>query len=473
MTTPNAVNDVWNGVPPDPRKWATVPGATTQYTIELLPANGYSKCTPGAKVADSMIDADSRSLRIRVTGRAQSAKGLVTRSVIAALKRDSFLDFLWFTDYETSDPVWYSVRSNGRPTGGPQGDLHDLGGEQLPRVLPLQPWQRGNENWDGKFTDKTTNVGYPGSVSCDRHRLHHRRQLLGPLHTNDELLTCGTPTFGRNAQDRIESGNGYRTGGCSGAPTFQGTLIPTRGTIGMPATNATLATVARRRRLHVHGPHHDRVRRAAGQDHACTNLRTGHQHRWPTRATASSTSRPTARARRTRRCPVVFLEGPLPKPRTAGTNVSGCGDATISGTYDTDLTIATQNDIIVTGDVTATAAATPCSASSPTASSAWSTTPTTSRCPTRPDDPGLLTTWPRGDRTIDAAILTLLHSFTVDHYYCGTPDRQADGQRHDRAEVPRRRGQEQRRLGRPRASSRTTRTTRGSPSARRRTSSIR
>jgi len=46
VSTPNAVNDVWNRVPPDPRKWATVPGSSTQYTIELLPANGYSKCTP-------------------------------------------------------------------------------------------------------------------------------------------------------------------------------------------------------------------------------------------------------------------------------------------------------------------------------------------------------------------------------------------------------------------------------------------
>ena len=39
--------------------------------------------------------------------------------------------------------------------------------------------------------------------------------------------------------------------------------------------------------------------------------------------------------------------------------------------------------------------------------------------------------------SIDAAILSLQHSFTVDNYYCGTPARHADGQRHDRAEVPR------------------------------------
>ncbi|MGZ6674585.1 MAG: pilus assembly PilX family protein, partial [Solirubrobacteraceae bacterium] len=191
VPTPNAVNDVWNRVPPDPRKWAMVPGASTQYTIELLPANGYSKCTPGSTVADSMIDADSRTLRIRVTGRAQSAKGPVTRSVIAALKRDSFLDFLWFTDYETSDPVWYSVRSNGRPTGGPQGDLLTWAANNCPEYY-RSPWNRANENWDGKFTDD--NSSYPGSVGCDNIAFITGDQLLGPMHTNDELLACGTPT---------------------------------------------------------------------------------------------------------------------------------------------------------------------------------------------------------------------------------------------------------------------------------------
>ena len=55
--TPNAVNDPWNGTRPDPRTWQSVPGAATQYTIELLPANGYSKCQPGPNVSDTVIDA--------------------------------------------------------------------------------------------------------------------------------------------------------------------------------------------------------------------------------------------------------------------------------------------------------------------------------------------------------------------------------------------------------------------------------
>ncbi len=70
-----------------------------------------------------MIDASSRTLRIRVTGRVPTANGMDYRSVIAAVKRDGFLDFLYFTDYETSDSVWYAVSTDGRPTGGPQGDV--------------------------------------------------------------------------------------------------------------------------------------------------------------------------------------------------------------------------------------------------------------------------------------------------------------------------------------------------------------
>ena len=251
-------------MPPDPRKWATVPGASTQYTIELLPANGYSKCTPGANVADSMIDADSRTLRIRVTGRAQSAKGPVTRSVIAALKRDSFLDFLWFTDYETSDPVWYSVRSNGRPTGGPQGDLLTWAANNCPEYY-RSPWKRGNENWDGKFTDD--NSSYPGSVGCDDIAFISGDKLLGPLHTNDELLACGTPTFGRNAQDRIESGNGWRSGWLQWLADLPGHAHPRLEHDRHAGHQRLAGHGGGRRRLHLHRPHDDQVRHGAGQDH--------------------------------------------------------------------------------------------------------------------------------------------------------------------------------------------------------------
>ena len=102
---------------PDPRTWQSVPTAATQYTIELLPANGAAKCVTGPNVSDTVIDKGSRSIRIRVTGRAPTANGgWVYRSVIAGLKREGFLDFLWFTDLETSDPLLYLINTDGRPT---------------------------------------------------------------------------------------------------------------------------------------------------------------------------------------------------------------------------------------------------------------------------------------------------------------------------------------------------------------------
>jgi Tfp pilus assembly protein PilX len=424
MTAPNAVNDVWNGVPPDPRKWATVPGASTQYTIELLPANGYSKCTPGSKVADSMIDADSRSLRIRVTGRAQSVKGLVTRSVVAALKRDSFLDFLWFTDYETSDPIWYSVRSNGRPTGGAQGDLMTWAANNCPEYY-RKPWQRGLENWDGSFTDKIPAEGYPGSVGCDNISFITGDKLLGPMHTNDEPLTCGTPVFGRNAQDRIESGNGYRTG-CSGTPDFQGTLVPDSGTIGMPATNATLANVAAAGGYTFNGPTTIVFGTAPGKI-SVTNAAKGYTNEplsYPgngviyvaTNGTCSpySALRPSYSSREVPPFPTTPSAFP-PAP-----NVSGCGDALIRGSYDTDVTIATQNDIIATGDVIRNASGDAMLGLIADGFVRVEHDTNNFTLSTPPGDPDCVNV-AAGDRRIDAAILTLLHSFTVDRYYCGDP----------------------------------------------------
>jgi type II secretory pathway pseudopilin PulG len=423
VPTPNAVNDVWNRVPPDPRKWATVPGASTQYTIELLPANGYAKCSPGSNVADSMIDADSRTLRIRVTGRAQSAKGPVTRSVIAALKRDSFLDFLWFTDYETSDPVWYSVRSNGRATGGTQGDLLTWAANNCPEYYRA-PWKRGNEAWDGKFLDD--NSSYPGNVTCDNIAFITGDALLGPLHTNDELLACGTPTFGRNAQDRIESGNGWRSGGCSGTPNFQGTLIPDSSTIGMPATNASLATVAAAGGYTFSGPTTIKFGLAPGKL-TVTNAVLGYSNTqipYPgngviyVKASGSCPLYSALRPSYSSKEPTP--PGGFPASYPPMPNVAGCGDALVSGAYDTDLTIATQNDLIVTGDILRQAtgdAMLGLIADGFVRIEHDTNNYSLSAPPADPDCDNVAS----GNRRVDAAILTLLHSVTVDRYYCGNP----------------------------------------------------
>ena len=391
VPTPNAVNDPWDGTGTDPRKWMTVPGASTQYTIELLPANGYSKCTPGSNVANSVIDAGSRSIRIRVTGRAPSAKGWVYRSVIASLKREGFLDFLYFTDLETSDPLLYLINTNGQST---TPSITAWAADTTNGCSRYYRNGRGSARYSGRQADGTS----LSNVSCTEIQFAPQDVLAGPLHTNDEMYLCGSPTFGRNLQDQVESGRSWRAS-CTGAsPNFKGTFRQNWATIGMPATNASLKTIA--------GSSYTFSGRTTIQLGTPVGKMTvnGTVMNYPTDGVVY--------VQNSGACPTY---NPVGVPYT-GTTTAQCGDAYVSGTYDTSLTIATQNDIVVNGDILRDSAS--------------------------DVELGLIAdgfvrvrhnvTWnigadcdnnPAGtvNREIDAAILTLQHSFMVDAYYCGDP----------------------------------------------------
>jgi hypothetical protein len=99
-----------------------------------------------------------------------------------------------------------------------------------------------------------------------------------------------------------------------------------------------------------------------------------------------------------------------------GTDTSQCGDALVSGTYDTSLTIATENDVIANGDILRN-----------TNADVMLGLIANGFVRVRHD-----VNWKGGadcdnssggfvNREIDAAILTLQHSFMVDGYYCGNP----------------------------------------------------
>lgn len=404
VATPNAVNDAWNGTLPDPRTWRSVPGSSAAYTIELLPVAPYTKCTPGDTVAASMIDRSSRSLRIRVTGRVPTAKGMDYRSLIGAVKRDGFLDFLYFTDYETSDAVWYALSTSGRPTGGPQGDVISWAAANCNTTYYFNG--RGSLRWNGKYTDNNTTAP---QVSCSQIQFADNDVVAGPLHTNDDLYTCNNPTFGRTVQDRIESGDGYRTAcGASEAPNFKGTFLTKQKAIGMPATNAQLATIAKPAYTFSGA---QQITLAAGGI-TVKNIRT---------AITTSLAYPTNGVIYVKNDPGGSCPSYQPLNPDAGTNY--CGNVRLTGSYGADLTIATENDIIIDGNVTRSGDAllglianqfvrvanpsTPADHDPPPAS-----TPTSDWCE------NIAAT---ADRTIEAAILSLKHSFTVDNYYCGHP----------------------------------------------------
>lgn len=208
-TEPSPVNQQWTGKAPekDPRIWRTVPDAKSQYTIELRPAPGYTTCQPG--VQKSMLDPYSGSFRVRVTGRPK-LDGKPHRSINLTYRRKSFLDFLYFTNYETIDPSAYPPSSPAPATCADR-----------PRSL---------------------------RSGCQEIQFVGADKITGPLHTNDESVqVCGAPEFGETAEDPFEvtgGGTGFVASCSPAAPKFLGTKNTKAATMEMPQSNAALAREA-------------------------------------------------------------------------------------------------------------------------------------------------------------------------------------------------------------------------------------
>jgi hypothetical protein len=138
------------------------------------------------------------TLRIRSTGRS----GGETRTIVADLKQQGFIDFLYFTDYEVTDPQAVNPNDN--------------------------------------VTDCA--IRYPASRPCDAIYFGGSDTFDGPVHTNDAIQSNGPTKFlGRVTTGwKATSGKNFiRYEGT--APTFDTPTDPAHvATIGMPATNSDL-----------------------------------------------------------------------------------------------------------------------------------------------------------------------------------------------------------------------------------------
>jgi Tfp pilus assembly protein PilX len=202
-TEPAPVNQPWT-TGPDNRVWRNVPDSPdTQYTIELLPWTG-SQCNP-ADPSGSMINPSNGTFRIRATGRSSAGRqGQWTyRSIVGTFRRRGFLDFLYFTDFETSPPTIYPSSS--------------------------QAWAAANCN--RYVRDGRLSLSGPNGVTCTNIQFAPNDVVNGPMHTNDQILVCGNPTFGRLTDgsgnpvtDAVEVSHdtspGYRNS-CTGAPNVR------------------------------------------------------------------------------------------------------------------------------------------------------------------------------------------------------------------------------------------------------------
>lgn len=386
-----------------------VPGSSNEsYAIELMPANGAAQCSTSDPTG-TMISSSGGAigaLRIRATGFA----GNVHRTIVAQLRENTFLDYVWFTKYETDDPQVQLVGDGCSPSGCPKSSWStSLAAAQT----QCTQYYRAGRRSGYFYTDNKGNNYY-----CDQLFFINGDYLQGPVFTDDEFAVCGSPAFGRSTSDTISIAapppagwTGTWTGettqgvtGCTSTPTNNGLLStgPSVQPIDPPATNGALQTLAQANGLLLTGP-------------SCITFGSGTVSvvQPPSGYTCQTT---TAQAK-TYSYPangVIYVQNSSTAPCTVAYNYSspdyttdattaGCGIAYVQGQYSSGVTVGAANDIVVTGNLTYSSSAALLGLVANGFVRVQHTC--TSGIP---------------NLTIQAAILSVAHSFLVDNYQCGS-----------------------------------------------------
>jgi hypothetical protein len=380
-----------------------VPGNSGErYAIELIPATGQTKCNPENIVTATTtmletLGAMKGTFRIRSVGFAGKAKASIT----ASFRPASFLDYVYFTQLETSDPVTY----------GSEAAIEGAY-KQCSKTI--------------KAGRTSTTIPNSGGQYCRTISFVHGDTINGPLHTNDALVICNDPVFGRTASDPIEVSapplGWYSTNdsilnagsNCSGNPTFTGTYRTNSPALIPPATNSQLSTIA------------EAKFRFKNQVRICLSGTT-------MTVNSSISSGETCTTGGT-----VLYSGAIPSNGVvyiaSGTctgaytpfeaiypTTSECGNVYVHGEYSGQLTIAAENDIIIDGNLK---------------KSGEGMLGLIANNFIRVYHPfeNVIVGTGRNQRTecrnkvgsienmkIDAALLAINHSFIVDNYDCGEP----------------------------------------------------
>jgi hypothetical protein len=394
VPSPNAVNQLGSTTRRRP-----VPGSTgATYAIELIPASGKASCDTANPVS-SMIESSGQNVgtfRIRSTGYSvgcgpPTTNQCVTQRIVATFKRASFLDYVYYTQLETSDPVTY-------------GDQNTINGayQQCTKTIAQGRYSAPIPNSGGKY--------------CDTISFIDGEQINGPMHTNDGFVICGTPIFGRTPSDSIETSSPpqgwFTTCNSNDAPDFRGTYVTSAPVLTPPSTNTSLAALPG---VLTYSGQTKIVLNSAGTMTVTNN------------GTTTTVSQPSSG--------VVYIDngtcsGAYNPFTVTYPSTSTCGNAIVSGTATAPLTIAAENDVIIDGNILKgnSNALLGLIANNfvrikhpicPYNNTGCSNGTISSETAKGSCNNGVNGTGSLDNLTINAAILAINHSFIVDHYDCG------------------------------------------------------
>jgi hypothetical protein len=391
-----------------------VPGAGgSTYALEIIPAEGHAKCDPSSRQAAQASLLESKgtargTFRVRSTGYYNGTEV----KVMATFKPKSFLEYVYFTQLETSDPVTYG-----------NAELIAAANRQCSKTIYEGRYNTQLKNLNGESLNSSGQVTTSSNsyVYCNAISFVGGDNIQGPMHTNDAFVICEAPTLGRTSADPVEVSYPTAPGwfstrnishsgsSCTGSSTnFKGTLETSSTPLVPPATNGELEKVA------APSFHY------TGEVKVCLEGST-------------------MKVGPGKTCSGSIYSGPLPANGVVyasngtgctseytptnvsySTTASACGNINIEGTFAKPLTIGAANDVIITNNLKKASEEAmlglvannfirvyhPVELVHPLSN------PSSTEC--KANTTGSIT-----NLEIEAALLAINHSFIVDNYMCG------------------------------------------------------
>jgi Tfp pilus assembly protein PilX len=309
-------------------------GSTETYAFNPVPATGYSACDSNNPIATMIEGAGGASGTFRIsatgcsapTGTLCSATNGVQRTIVAQYKRTSFLNFVYYTDYETLDPS----------------------------AVPGQPTDCAF-HWPNRGLDCGAPIDFVGNEAIN-----------GPMHTEDTAAICGSgnyaagqapasagTVFGRTSADSIEAagfdteiGSGLNSNGCRLSYDLVGTVNTSAPSLLPPPSNAQLLNVAQSGGDVYTGT--TTIVLNGGTMNVTTGGVTTNGVALPTNGVIYVQSDPATP------CAESYTPYTANATYSTAANQVSCGNIYVSGTYNKSLTIASDNDIIISGNLSPT-----------------------------------------------------------------------------------------------------------------------
>jgi Tfp pilus assembly protein PilX len=379
----------------NPNYWQTCKGPAStvpeesqeSYAVTALPANGNAACLASNPFATAIQSkgALANTFRIKSTG----TSGKASRSLVATFGVQGFLDYVYYTNFETEDPGLYE--NNG-------GSSKTLA-----------------ENCRGKYYSQ-----WNGKYSCPAINFITGDHIEGPMHTNDTALVSGAATFGRKGhepKDTVEiNGGTYGSySGCSsGAEYFTTTKCYTKGaTLTPPPTDTSLD-------FYVESEYRyegmTRIELKGSEMTVITyNESTGAEQK---KTGVKLPPNGLIYVKQSKKGCGWTFDSENADTSSEESNAKGCGNVYVRGNYTESLTIAGENNVIVNGNVYPTSVSK--LGSTPTGTAVLGLIASNYVRVYHPCSSGKNQTGSLENPWIYAAILATGHSWIVDNPACGS-----------------------------------------------------